>query len=90
MSSTFIPTEEQRQVIEAGDGAFLVLAPPGSGKTQVLTERIVRLLKNSIGKKFRILALTFTSKAAENMRQRIELAVGEEWRRVNQCMLISR
>jgi len=78
----FTPTPEQAAVIALTEGAYLVTAPPGSGKTQVLTQRIVRLLKESSGQTFRILALTFTTKAAENMRARIEAESGDEWRRV--------
>src|SRR3954469_6337399 len=78
----FVPTPEQAAVIALTEGAHLVTAPPGSGKTQVLTQRIVRLLTESRGQSFRILALTFTTKAAENMRVRIETEAGDEWRRV--------
>lgn len=78
----FTPTPEQASVIALSEGAHLVTAPPGSGKTQVLTQRIVRLLQESHGQSYRILALTFTTKAAENMRSRIEAEAGDEWRRV--------
>src|SRR4051812_26421557 len=78
----FAPTPEQAAVIALTEGAYLVTAPPGSGKTQVLTQRIVRLLNESRGQSYRILALTFTTKAAENMRARIEAEAGDEWRRV--------
>jgi DNA helicase-2/ATP-dependent DNA helicase PcrA len=78
----FTPTPEQQAVIDLDEGAYLVTAPPGSGKTSVLTQRIVRLLEESSGDAFRILALTFTTKAAEEMRERVERDIGEEWRRV--------
>jgi len=74
-------TEEQERIINYDEGAILVQAGPGSGKTAVLTQRIIRLLKSTAGQTFRVLALTFTTKAAENMRQRIEETIGEEWRR---------
>lgn len=61
----------QRRAVEWRDGAVLVLAGPGSGKTQVLTCRIGRLLDESKGKNFRILALTFTNKAADEMISRV-------------------
>jgi len=76
------PTPEQRRAIEVNEGAYLVIAPPGSGKTFVLTQRIIRLLQQSAGESFRILALTFTTKAAEEMRGRIEAEISDEWRRV--------
>lgn len=61
----------QRQAVDWNDGALLVLAGPGSGKTQVLTCRIARLLDASQDKSFRVLALTFTNKAADEMKERV-------------------
>ena len=63
-------TKIQNEIIQHGDGALLVLAGPGSGKTLVVTERIRRLLEESKGH-FRILALTFTNKAANEMKERL-------------------
>ncbi|MDN7914787.1 ATP-dependent helicase [Burkholderia cepacia] len=60
----------QAQVVEHVDGALLVVAGPGSGKTRVLTER-VRSLLTSVPGHFRVLALTFTNKAADEMRDRL-------------------
>jgi DNA helicase-2/ATP-dependent DNA helicase PcrA len=58
-----------------------VVAPPGSGKTEILVQRIVHLLTTSSGATFRVLALTFTNKAAESLRSRVlQSVVGEEWR----------
>lgn len=60
----------QAEVVEHVDGALLVVAGPGSGKTRVLTERVRSLLTNVTGH-FRVLALTFTNKAADEMRDRL-------------------
>lgn len=65
----------QRQAAEWGDGASLVLAGPGVGKTTVLTARIARILDSSRTRNFRILALTFTTKAGDEMRDRVEALV---------------
>jgi len=61
----------QHEAAEWDEGPLLVLAGPGSGKTRVLTCRIVRILDASRDKNFRILGLTFTNKAADEMRSRV-------------------
>ena len=65
----------QRQAVDWGEGACLVLAGPGAGKTTVLTTRIARILDASRNRNFRILALTFTTKAGDEMRDRVEQLV---------------
>jgi DNA helicase-2/ATP-dependent DNA helicase PcrA len=65
----------QRQAVDWKDGAALVLAGPGVGKTTVLTTRIARILDESRNRNFRILALTFTTKAGDEMRARVEALV---------------
>jgi len=71
----------QKKAAEWGDGALLVLAGPGSGKTRVLTCRIAKILEESQDKNFRILGLTFTNKAADEMRMRVaNLVPGQEGR----------
>ncbi len=71
----------QRKAVEWDDGALLVLAGPGSGKTRVLTCRVAQLLDRSRDERFRVLALTFTNKAAHEMaRQVTAIALGLEER----------
>ena len=62
----------QRIAVDWQEGAALVLAGPGVGKTTVLTTRVARLLNDSPKRNFRLLALTFTTKAGDEMRSRIE------------------
>jgi DNA helicase-2/ATP-dependent DNA helicase PcrA len=74
--------ENQLEAVLWDKGPLLVLAGPGSGKTGVLTCRIARILEESKGQYFRILALTFTNKAAAEMRGRVEKLVPKELSRV--------
>ncbi len=64
-------TDIQKQAVQWEGGSLLVLAGPGSGKTQVLTCRIARILDRSRDANFRVLALTFTNKAADEMKDRV-------------------
>jgi len=74
--------EQQIKAVTYDQGPLLVLAGPGAGKTTVLTRRIAYVIGKSKGEHFKVLALTFTNKAAKEMKEKVEDLVGEEAKRV--------
>ena len=75
--------EKQKQAVEYLEGPLLVLAGPGTGKTQLLSEKVAYILKNTDTNPENILCMTFTESGVFNMRERLQLIVGKDGAKVN-------
>lgn len=70
--------EMQQQAVETTEGPLLILAGAGSGKTTVLVNRVQHIVESGLAQPWQVLAITFTNKAAGEIRERLEKAIGSE------------
>lgn len=70
--------EMQQQAVECTDGPLLILAGAGSGKTTVLVNRVQHIIEDGLALPWQVLAITFTNKAAGELKERLIKAIGEE------------
>ena len=69
--------DSQKRAVKYTDGALLIIAGAGSGKTRVLTNRIAYLIEECGVDPYNIMAITFTNKAAREMKERVETTVAQ-------------
>lgn len=69
--------QQQKEAVTAGDGPLLIMAGAGSGKTKVLVSRVAYLINQGKAAPWQIMAVTFTNKAAQEMKDRLEALTGE-------------
>ena len=75
--------DAQKRAVEYLDGPLLVLAGPGTGKTQLLSQKVAYVLKNTDTNPENILCMTFTDSGASNMRERLKSIIGQDAAKVN-------
>lgn len=68
----------QREAVEHTQGPLLILAGAGSGKTTVLVNRVLNIIESGLARPYQVLAITFTNKAAGELRERLEKAIGPQ------------
>ena len=72
------PNAQQQQVIDTVDGAVLVVAGAGTGKTATVVKRIEHIIRDGYARPWQVLAITFTNKAAGELKERLENTIGAE------------
>ena len=74
--------DKQKEAVLYNDGPLLIIAGAGAGKTKTLTTKIAYLIEEGLAAPYNILAITFTNKAAKEMRDRLYLLIGDEARKL--------
>ena len=74
--------EKQKEAVLYNDGPLLIIAGAGAGKTKTLTTKIAYLIENDMARPYNILAITFTNKAAKEMKDRIYKLIGDEAKKI--------